>query len=75
MIATVSKGWFKELETYGVDIVCGEDDVLILACVLTIDMIEAIKIRLVSLFFCLLRLKWLALLSVWSFWLLFRTNG
>jgi uncharacterized protein YxjI len=39
VIATISKGWFKELETYGVDIVPGQDDVLILACVLVLDLI------------------------------------
>jgi uncharacterized protein YxjI len=43
VVATVSKGWFRELETYGVDIASGEDDVLILACVLTIDLIEGHK--------------------------------
>jgi uncharacterized protein YxjI len=39
IIATVSKGWFKEVETYGVDIAPGQDDVLILACVLVLDLI------------------------------------
>lgn len=39
VIATVSKGWFKEIETYGVDIAPGQDDVLILACVLVLDLI------------------------------------
>ena len=39
VIATVSKGWFEELETYGVDIVPNQDDVLILACVLVLDLI------------------------------------
>ncbi len=39
VIATISKGWFKELETYGVDIAPGQDDVLILACVLVLDLI------------------------------------
>lgn len=40
VIATVSQGWFKELESYGVDIAPGQDDVLILACVLVLDLIE-----------------------------------
>jgi len=40
VIATISKGWFKELDTYGVDIAPGQDDVLILACVLTLDVIQ-----------------------------------
>ena len=40
VVATVSKGWFKELESYGVDIAPGQDDVLILACVLVLDLIE-----------------------------------
>ena len=41
VIATVSKGWFKELETYGVDIAPDQDNVLILACVLVLDIIQA----------------------------------
>jgi uncharacterized protein YxjI len=40
VVATVSKGWFKELESYGVDIAPGQDDVLILACVLVLELIE-----------------------------------
>jgi len=39
VIATISKSWFKERETYGVDIAPGQDDVLILACVLVLDLI------------------------------------
>ena len=39
VVATVSKGWLKELETYGVDIAPGQDDILILACVLVLDLI------------------------------------
>ena len=39
VIATVSKAWFKELETYGVDIAPGQDDLLILPCVLVLDLI------------------------------------
>jgi uncharacterized protein YxjI len=37
-VATVSKHFFAWTDTYGVDIVEGEDDVLILACVVVIDM-------------------------------------
>ena len=40
VVATVSKGWFKEPESYGVDIAPGQDDVLILSCVLVLDLIE-----------------------------------
>ena len=40
VVATVSKGWFKEPESYGVDIAPGQDDLLILACVLVLDLIE-----------------------------------
>ena len=40
VVATVSKGWFKELESYDVDIAPGQDDVLILACVLVLELIE-----------------------------------
>ena len=39
VIATISKSWFKELESYGVDITPGQDDVLVLACVLVLDLI------------------------------------
>ncbi len=39
VIATISRSGFKELETYGVDIAPGQDDVLILACVLVLDLI------------------------------------
>ena len=39
VIATISKGWFKELETYVVDIASGQDDVLILSCVLVLDLV------------------------------------
>ncbi len=39
VIATISKSWFKELESYGVDVAPGQDDVLILACVLVLDLI------------------------------------
>jgi uncharacterized protein YxjI len=40
VIATVSKRWFTVQETYGVDIAPGQDDVLILACVLALDLAE-----------------------------------
>lgn len=39
-IATVSKQWFTLTETYGVEIASGEDDVLILASVLALDLAE-----------------------------------
>jgi len=37
-VATVSKEWFTFADTYGVDIADGEDDVLILASTVVIDM-------------------------------------
>ena len=37
-IATVSKKFFSFTDTYGVDVAEGEDDVLILACTVVIDM-------------------------------------
>lgn len=37
-VATVSKQWFSWSDTYGVDIADGEDDVLILASTVVIDM-------------------------------------
>lgn len=37
-VATVSKQWFTWSDTYGVDIAAGEDDVLILASTVVIDM-------------------------------------
>lgn len=37
-IATVSKRWFSWTDTYGVDIVDGEDDILLLASTVVIDM-------------------------------------
>ena len=36
--ATVSKKWFSWADTYGVDVADGEDDVLILACAVVIDL-------------------------------------
>ncbi len=38
-VAKVSKHWFAFTDTYGVDVVDGEDDVLILACSVVIDMV------------------------------------
>lgn len=38
-VATVSKRWVAWADTYGVDIAAGEDDVLILASAVVIDMI------------------------------------
>ena len=38
-VAQVSKRWFSWTDTYGVDIVSGEDDVLILASAVVIDMV------------------------------------
>ena len=37
-VATVSKRWFSWTDTYGVDIADGEDDVLILASAVVVDM-------------------------------------
>lgn len=37
-VATVSKRWFTLTDTYGVDIAPGEDDVLILAATVVIDL-------------------------------------
>ncbi len=39
-VATVSKRWFSLTDTYGVDIAPGQDDLLILACVLALDLAE-----------------------------------
>ena len=36
--AVVSRAWFSWADTYGVDIAGGEDDVLILACTVVVDM-------------------------------------
>jgi uncharacterized protein YxjI len=38
VIAEVSKKWFSFTDSYGVDVADGEDDVLILACAVVIDM-------------------------------------
>jgi uncharacterized protein YxjI len=40
VVATVSKRWFSLTDTYGVDIAPGQDDVLILASVLALDLAE-----------------------------------
>ncbi len=40
VVAVVSKQWFSLTETYGVDIAPGQDDPLILACVLALDVAE-----------------------------------
>lgn len=40
VVATVSKHWLSLTETYGVDIAEGEDDVLILASVLALDLAQ-----------------------------------
>jgi uncharacterized protein YxjI len=37
-VATVSMKWFSWADTYGVDVADGEDDVLILACTVVVDM-------------------------------------
>ena len=39
-VATVSKRWFSLTDTYGVEIAEGEDDLLILASVLALDLAE-----------------------------------
>lgn len=40
VVATVSKQWFSFTDTYGVDVAPGEDDALILASVLALDLAE-----------------------------------
>jgi len=40
VVSVVSKRWFSLTETYGVDIAPGQDDLLILACVLALDLAE-----------------------------------
>ncbi len=40
IVATVSKRWFTLRDTYGVDIAPGQDDILILASVLALDLAE-----------------------------------
>lgn len=38
VVAQVSKRWFSWRDTYGIDIAPGEDDVLLLACAVVVDM-------------------------------------
>jgi uncharacterized protein YxjI len=45
VVATVSKRWVALTDTYGVDTADGEDDILILAVVLAIDLTEDAKRR------------------------------
>ena len=40
VVATVSKRWFSLTETYGVEVAPGEDEVLVLATVLALDLAE-----------------------------------
>jgi uncharacterized protein YxjI len=40
-VASVSRQWFSWADTYGVDVAGGEDDVLILASVIVIDMVRS----------------------------------
>jgi uncharacterized protein YxjI len=40
-VAEVSRQWFSWADTYGVDVADGEDDVLILASAIVIDMVRA----------------------------------
>jgi uncharacterized protein YxjI len=39
-VATISKQWFSMRDTYAVDVAPGQDDVLILASVLALDLAE-----------------------------------
>jgi uncharacterized protein YxjI len=41
VVATVSKRWFSLRDTYGVDVADGEDDLLVLASVLAVDLAMA----------------------------------
>jgi uncharacterized protein YxjI len=38
-VATVSKRWFSWVDTYGIDIAPGEDEVMLLACAVVIDLV------------------------------------
>jgi uncharacterized protein YxjI len=38
VVAAVSKRWFAWADTYGVDVADGEDDVLVLACSVVVDL-------------------------------------
>jgi uncharacterized protein YxjI len=40
VVAAVTKAWISLTDTYGVDIAPGEDDLLILATVLALDLTE-----------------------------------
>ena len=40
LVATVSKRWFSMRDTYAVDVAAGQDDLLILASVLALDLAE-----------------------------------
>ena len=40
VVATISRQWVRLTATYGVDIAAGQDDALILACVLALDLAE-----------------------------------
>jgi uncharacterized protein YxjI len=42
-VATVSRKWFSLVDTYGVDIIEGEDDITILASTIVIDMVRSDK--------------------------------
>jgi uncharacterized protein YxjI len=39
-VATISKRWFSMRDTYAVDVAAGQDDLLLLACVLALDLAE-----------------------------------
>ena len=39
-VATVSKRWFTMRDTYAVDVAAGQDDLLILASVLALDLAQ-----------------------------------
>jgi uncharacterized protein YxjI len=41
VVAVVSRKWFSWADTYGVDVADGEDDVLVLASAIVIDMVRA----------------------------------
>ena len=45
IVATVSRQWFSLADTYGVDIIDGEDDVTILASTVVIDMVRSDRNR------------------------------
>ena len=39
VVASVSKRWFSWTDTYGIDVAAGEDDILILASTIVIDLV------------------------------------